>query len=138
MRSRVDSIKRIFMSIPKTTHKRADAISLGILLIGFGVLSFLQSWFPGIFLVIGIALVVRQYLRGRIYDIFISVLIFGGLFLYFRIGIHWDILLPVLFTIAGIYLIFREYFVKKDRTGEDLVEDESQEVEELEDDSKSK
>lgn len=119
------------MSIPITTHKKADRLSLGILLIGFAVLSFTHTWWPGILLVLGCTTIVRQYLRGRPYDIGLSTLIFGGLFLYFLFDINGDFLLPVLFTVAGIYLLFREYFVPKERTGEDLVEDETQEIEDI-------
>lgn len=117
------------MSIPLTTHKRADAISLGVMIIGFGVLFYLTAWWPGVLLVIGSSLVMRQYLRGRHYDIAITTLVFGGLFLYFYFDVDWAVVMPVLFVVGGIYLVFREYFVTKQRFGEDQVADDSQEIE---------
>lgn len=124
------------MAIPKVSHRKADNLSLGVLFIGFGVLSFLHSWWPGILLVIGSVLGVRQYLRGRYYDIFLTTLVFGGLFLVFFIGNAWDFIVPICFTIAGIYLIFREYLVPKDKVGEDRIEDAGEEVNDTVDDEK--
>lgn len=124
------------MAIPRVSHRKADSLSLGVLLIGFGVLSFLHSWWPGILLVIAAALIVRQYLRGRYYDIFLTTLIFGGLFLVTFIGKVWDFIIPVCFTVAGIYLIFREYVMPKGKIGEDRVEDAGEEVNDAIDDEK--
>ena len=117
------------MLSPLTTHKSADAISVGIMMIGLGILFYLNAWWPGILLAIGASLIVRQYLRGRHYDMAITTLVFGGLFLYFFYTINWSNVMPVLFVVGGIYLIFREYFVSKDRVGIDRVVDDSQEIE---------
>lgn len=116
------------MSAPITTHRKADNVSLGLLLVGLGILLFFNNWWPWILLVIGTALVARQYLRGRHYDMAISGIIFGGLFLFFYFGVSWSVLMPVIFTLGGIYLIFREYFVTKERFGQDKIEDATIEI----------
>jgi hypothetical protein len=120
------------MTKPLTTHRRANSISLGLFLIGLGIVTYFGIVWPFILLVIGVALLFRQYFRGRLYDMAITTLIFGGLFIFYFFNISSDVLMPVLFTIGGLYLIFREYFVFKDRVGEDRIEDDAQEIEDEE------
>lgn len=126
------------MSAPITTHKRADNISIGFLLIGIGILIYLNSWWPSILLVLGFALVARQYLRGRHYDMAITAIIFGGLYIFFFFEDSLHILMPVLFTLGGLYIIFREYFVTKERFGEDKVEDDTIEIADAEREEENK
>lgn len=124
------------MSLPKTSQKRADRLSLAVMLIGFGVVSYAAAWWPGILLVVGCSLLTRQYLRGREYDMILTTMIFGGLFILFYFDIDWSAVLPVFFVVGGIYLIFREYFVTKERVGEEEMEDKVQEIEDSQDDRK--
>ena len=118
------------MSVPLVSRKKANATFNGIFLIGLGLLFFTNSWWPGILLVIGTALTTRQYLRGRFYDMALSIIIFGGLF----VGSlwNWDVsfLIPVLFTLAGIYLLVSEWGMKHDRVGEEEVEEIGKELDE--------
>ena len=96
------------------------------------MLAYLNYWWPTILLVIGISLLVRQFMRGRLYDMAITTIIFGGLFVFFFFNVGWDVLMPVLFTLGGIYIIFREWFVTKDRVGDDEVEAEAKEIDDAE------
>lgn len=118
------------MALPITTQKRADTVSLGVLLVGFGIITYYQNWWPTVLLAIGASLIARQTLRGRHYDTIITSIVFGGLFSYFYFKIDWASLMAVLFCTGGIYLIFREYFVSKERVGKEKLEEEKQEIEE--------
>jgi len=120
------------MSQPLTTHQRANSISTGIFLISLGILFYTNYWWPGILLALAVTVGVKEYLRGRIYDLVLSVVILGGLFVFFYFSPNWSVAVPVLFTIAGIWIIFREYFVRKPRSSEDIAVDISQEVSEEE------
>jgi hypothetical protein len=113
------------MAKPLVTKKKADAISNGAFLIGIGILLFTNDWWPGILLVIWASLFLRQYLTGRLYDAFLSTVILVGLFIISFIKINWSVLLPVLFVIGGIYLIFREYFYADETIENETVEDET-------------
>lgn len=113
---------------PLVSRQRASATFNGILFIGLGILFWTNGWWPGILLVIGSALVVRQSLRGRIYDAILSAAIFGGLFLSALFNWEFSFLIPVLFTSAGLYLLFTEWWMKHDRVGEEKVEDMTQEI----------
>jgi Na+/H+ antiporter NhaD/arsenite permease-like protein len=68
------------------------------------------------------------------YDFFISSFILLGLFAISFFKFDWTFLLPVLFVVGGIYIIFREYFFAEDTNGEE----KSQEIQDDVDDSRPK
>lgn len=121
------------MAQPILSKRKSDAISNGVFLIALGLLFYTNFWWPGILLAIWAALGLRQYLTGRIYDFIISSVILLGLFIITFFKLDWSVLMPVLFVVGGIYIIFREYFFAEDTNGED----KSQEIKDDIDDSKS-
>ena len=118
------------MAHPLTSKKKAHAISTALFLIGIAVLIFTGVWWPGIMLAIGIPLALRQYLLGRTYDMAISILIFIGSFVTVQFDISWRILLPVLFTLGALYILFREFFSPDPVTEEEKEEDLQHQIEE--------
>jgi predicted membrane protein len=115
--------------IPK---KKADAISNGAFLVALGIIFYTNSWWPGILVAIWLALAIRQYFTNRIYDLCLTTIILIGLFLISLFNFDWSVLMPVLFVVGGIYIIFREYFFAEDTNGED----KSQEMQDDFDDTK--
>lgn len=111
------------MVMPILTKRKADAISNGAFLIGLGILLFTNYWWPGILLVLWVSLFLRQYLTGRFYDTLISTIILVGLFIVSFIKLNWSVLIPVLFVIGGIYLIFREYFYAEETIEEETLDE---------------
>lgn len=119
---------------PITSKRKADTISNGAFLIALGILFATDTWWPGILLAIWVTLALRQYLAGRIYDLCISTAILMGLFAISIFKWNWSVLMPILFVVGGIYIIFREYFFGEDTNGED----KSQEIiDDLDDDRKA-
>jgi len=118
------------MAHPSTSKGTAKAISLGCFLIGLAIVTYLQTWWPGIMLVVGLPLAVRQYLLGRRYDVGVTLFVFIGVFVTVQFDISWEILLPVLFTIGGIYIFVREFVERKTVPEEE--EELNQELEEEE------
>ncbi|MCB1112578.1 MAG: hypothetical protein H7A37_00065 [Chlamydiales bacterium] len=110
------------MSKPILSKRKADAISNGIFLIALGILFYTNSWWPGILLAIWATLATRQFLTGRRYDLAISSVILISLFLLIFFQLDWTVIVPVLFTLGGIYIIFREYFYSEAPVGEDRTE----------------
>lgn len=106
------------------SKRKSEAISNGVLLISLGILFYTNAWWPGILLAIWATLALRQYLSGRIYDLMISSVILIGLFLITFFNVNWSLLMPILFIIGGIYIIFREYFF----AGATDEEDKSEEI----------
>jgi hypothetical protein len=47
-----------------------------------------------------------------------------------QFDISWEILLPVLFAVGGIYILFREFLESKEEPLEEEEEDINQEIEE--------
>lgn len=118
------------MTRPLVSKKKAKAYSLALFLVGLAIISYFRHWWPGIMLVIGIPLALRQYLVGRSYDMGVTLFVFIGVYITVEFNISWEILLPILFTIGGIYIFFREYFESTTVTEEEKEEDINEEIEE--------
>lgn len=113
------------MAKPLLSKRKADSISNGAFLIGIGMLLYSNQWWPNFLLVLWVTLVLRQYLTGRIYDTILSTILLLGLFLVSYIKINWSVIIPVLFVIGGIYLIFREYFYAEETIEEETINETS-------------
>ena len=95
---------------PKMSQKRAKTLSFSLFFLGLAIISFKEVWWPGIMLVTGIPLACRQFLLGKIYESLLSLTIFIGTFIAFTFDLPWAIFLPILFVIAAIYLLVKEFF----------------------------
>lgn len=111
-------------------QKKATRLSFALFLIGLATLSFVGVWWPGIMLAIGIPLSVKQYLLGKRYDVALTLFVFVGVFVTVEFDIKWEILLPVLFTIGGIYILFRDFLESVTPTEKEKEEDLNEEIEE--------
>jgi predicted membrane protein len=112
------------------SKKRAKALCVALFLIGVAIISFLQAFWPGIMLAVGLPLALRQYLLGRRYDMCVSLFVFVGVFVTVQFDISWQILLPVLFALGGIYILFREFLESKEEPLEEEEDDINHEIEE--------
>ncbi len=112
------------------SKKRAKAISVALFLIGLAIIAYLKAWWPGIMLAVGIPLALRQHLLGRHYDMGVTLFVFIGVFVTVQFDISWEVLLPVLFALGGIYILFREYLESKEEPLEEEEEDLNKEIEE--------
>lgn len=98
----------------KLSRSKADMIGNGVFLISLGGLFYTQWWWPGILLAIWASLAVRQALTKRHQDLLLTSILLASLFFVAFFKLSWDLLMPVLFVMAGCYLIFREYFSSQD------------------------
>jgi hypothetical protein len=126
------------MAHPLVSRRRASAISSALFFIGLAIVALTGTWWPGMLLVIGIPLALRQYLLGHTYDMFLSLVIFVGLFITAVYNVTWDILLPVLFGIAAVYIILREFQIGSEHPEDEDEEDINLEIEEEEAEEASK
>lgn len=115
---------------PVTSKKKAQALSTALFLIGLATLIFTQNWWPGIMLIVGLPLALRQFLLGRTYDTMVTLLVFVGTFITVQFDISWRIFLPVLFTLGAIYILFREFMGPDETTEEEKEEALNHEIEE--------
>ena len=118
------------MSSRIASKKRAKTLSVALFLVGVAIITYLKAWWPGIMLAVGIPLALRQYLLGRHYDMGITLFVFVGVFVTVQFNISWEVLLPVLFALGGVYILFREYLESKEEPLEEEEEDINQEIEE--------
>ena len=94
----------------RTSKRRAAAISTALLLVLLAINTLTNTWWPYIYITIGLPLAIRQYLQGRTYDAVVSSVIFGGLFSVSNYDIDWSVILPVAFIMSAILILFREFF----------------------------
>ncbi len=114
------------MAKPVLLRKRAKIVALIIFLLSLAILTFTKAWWPGIMLAVGLPLAILQYLQGRIYDMAISLFVFVGAWVTVQFNIQWEIILPVLFTIGGIYIFFREWLQSRSAKEEEFEEDQDE------------
>ena len=115
---------------PLTSRKKAQALSTALFLLGLATLIFTDAWWPGIMLIIGVPLALRQYLLGRRYDTMMTLLVFVGTYVTVQFDISWRIFLPVLFTLGALYILFREFLGPDETTEEENEEELNHEIEE--------
>lgn len=120
------------------SKRKAYSLSFAVFLICLAIVSYLKYWWPGIMLAIGIPLALRQYLLGKRFDMVISLVVFFGVFITVQFNIKWEIVLPVLFTLGGLYIFFKEFFGPKEISEADIDEDLNKEIEEDEDEEHKK
>lgn len=112
------------------SRRKASSLSLALFLIGLAIITYFKFWWPGIMLAIGLPIATRQYLLGKRFDMVVSLIVFLGAFITVQFNIKWDIVLPVLFTIGGLYVFFKEFFGPKEVEEEEVEEDTNNEIEE--------
>ena len=120
------------MGTPRIAKNKAKALGTALLLVGLAILLFLDAWWPGIMLVVGLPLALKQFLNGRYHDTAISLFVFVGLFIIANFNISWQILIPILFIMAAVYIVCKEWVTTK--TGE---EEEEKALDIIEEDSDS-
>lgn len=123
------------MSKPLIMRRRAKIVALVLFLFGIALITYLNNWWPGIMLVVGIPLAIMQALQGRRYDMWITLFVFIGAWLTVQFDIKWEVFLPVLFSIGGVYIFFREWIESRPPEEEEL-EEEKEETEEDEEEEK--
>jgi len=112
------------------SRRKAQILAFIPFLLGIVLLIYLGKWWPSFLLVLGIPLAFREYLLGRKYDMFITLFVFLGIYITIQFDVGEKFFLPVLFTVGGIYIFFREFFGGTSITEAEEEEDLNKEIEE--------
>ena len=122
------------MAHPKASRKKSATISFAVFLVILAIITLSDYWWPGIMLLIGIPLAIKQFFNGRKHDMIVTLFVFLGVFVTIQFQIPWKYLLPVIFTVGGIYILFKEFFIEAN------TESEKEEIlnKEIEDEKKLK
>ena len=83
-------------------EKTAGGITAGLILIGIGILAFTDGWWPGIMVVIGVAVIAGMLYRGQFLSTLPIALIFFGIPAVIELGLSWQIYVPLLLIGLGI------------------------------------
>ncbi len=114
------------MAKPVLMRKKAKIVALIVFLLSLLIITFLGTWWPGIMLAVGLPLAILQYLQGRMYDTAITLFVFVGAFVTVQFNIQWEVFLPVLFAIGGLYIFFREWLYSRSPEEEKMEEDKDE------------
>lgn len=115
-----------------TSQRKAKSIATALFFVGLAILIFTEAWWPGIMLVVGLPLALRQYFLDRTYDMAVTLLVFVGTFITVQYDISWRVFLPILFSLGAVYILCREFFGPEEITEEEKEEDIQHEIEEEE------
>ncbi len=110
--------------------KKAKILSFLVFLVGLAIISYTRTWWPGVLLAVGVPLAIKQYLQGRRYDFGITLFVFLGGFVTVAFDIQWEVILPVLFIIGGIYILCRDFLEGPLSSEVEKEEDINEEIEE--------
>jgi len=83
-------------------EKAAGGITAGLILIGIGVLALTDRWWPGIMVVIGVAVIAGMLYRRQFLSTLPIALIFFGIPAVIELGLSWEIYIPLLLIGLGI------------------------------------
>lgn len=115
-----------------TSRRRAKGVAAALFLVGLAVLSLTDTWWPGILLVVGLSIGLKQFLLGFLYDMGVTLFVFLGAFIALAFDIPWRIFLPILFSLGAVYVLAREFLSKEEdiETEAEKEEDLQREIEE--------
>ena len=112
------------------SKKRAESICYATLLIGLAILFYSGNWWPATMLVIGLPLALKQFLNGRKREAFLSLFFFTGYYITEVFNIPWKMLIPILFIMAAIYVICKEWVESRSETEIQMEQDLNKKIEE--------
>ncbi len=93
-------------------RRQGDGITGGLFLIGLGILVFTGWWWPGIMVVLGIAIASGLAFRGRYLQAAIMALIFFGIPILVSANIPWEIFGPMILIGLGIVVLVKAFYLK--------------------------
>lgn len=99
-------------------NNKVENISHASLFLGLGVLALLDSWWPGLLIVLGIFFTLKNFLSKKYFKMVSTALFFAGAYFCIRypMAISWSFMLPlILFTLAAEKL-FKEFIWNRKKT----------------------
>ena len=109
--------------MPRISYGRATYWSFLLFLISIGCVALTRAWWPGVILIVGIPLAVRQFLVARYRDAIMTAVVFAGSYITIVYDIDWELFLPALFVLGAFYLFFNELTLYTTETEKEVEED---------------
>jgi hypothetical protein len=92
-------------------ERASSGITSGLLLIGLGVIWFADWWWPGIMVVLGIAIGSGLVFRGRYVPAIVMMAIFFGIPILTEAQIPWDLFAPMVLIGVGVIVIVKAFYL---------------------------
>jgi hypothetical protein len=96
-----------------TPQHTRNGIAGGLLLIGIGVLLLTGWWWPGIMVVLGIAVGAGLIFRGRLPEGLVTAAIFFAIPFLTRLTLPWQIFGPMVLVGLGIVVLVKAFVLKE-------------------------
>ncbi len=90
-------------------NRTKTGITGGIFLIGIGILMFTNWWWPGIMLVIGLAVSAGLILRGKYFPALLTFALFAAFPLLVTADIPWEVFGPFIVIAMGASIIVKSF-----------------------------
>jgi hypothetical protein len=90
-----------------------SGITGGLLLVGLGVVWLADWWWPGIMVVLGIAIGSGLVFRGRYFPAVVVMAIFFGIPILTEARIPWDTFAPLVLIGVGVIIIVKAFYLKE-------------------------
>lgn len=105
--------KAIIMKENKVLHYKATCLA-AIIFVAIAPISFCMAWFPVwavAMAALAIAVAVRQFLVGKVIDIFAAIIILGGLAITnYPFELYSPLITAILLIVGGVYIFIRQCF----------------------------
>ena len=115
------------MAKPLVSRYKADKLALAVVLLGLAILSYSESWWPGLALALGASLFVKRLFEGKYYEAILTMALFGAVFASVKYNTSW---ITALFLIAALVFVFQAFM----NTPADEIEEEEELEKELDED----
>ncbi len=114
------------MNRPNFSKTTRHVITALIVVLGGSALFYFDLLWPEIILVVGLAIALKQFLAGAIFDPLASLVIFGCMYISVKMNMGWEILipLPALIFVIGVFILLHEYFLRKEQLEDSIDPDD--------------
>jgi hypothetical protein len=91
----------------------SSGITGGLFLIGLGVIWLADWWWPGIMVVLGIAVGSGLVFRGRYIPAIVVMAIFFGIPILTEAQTPWDLFAPMVLIGVGVIIVAKAFYLKE-------------------------
>jgi len=95
------------MVMQKVAKEKINCLAAGLFILGMILMAYFRysHLWPGVVTVLGVTIVVRQFLLGRIVDMVAAIVLFLAIFIVAFWELRADLVVPILLIIGGAYYI---------------------------------
>jgi hypothetical protein len=94
-------------------QREGNGVAGALLLIGLGVLIFTNWWWPGIMVVLGIAIGTGLISEGKLLPGLVAAAIFFGIPFLTELRVPWQTLGPMILIGLGVIALGRSFFLRR-------------------------